>query len=143
MLPMTKGKNIVTRILNLLFAFVKSPLRHLRILTMWNFSSKTPILLFMQHLDSTLQFKPGMFGLKSKLQDGPAPTADNPVARKLALQYADIIDGEPYVTLPESLIGMPTTAHILGGAVMGKTIEQGVINFFLPLLLTCDRVRRG
>lgn len=128
MLPMTRGRNIAIRIINLFLAFLRSPLRHAKILTMWKFSTKTPILLFMQHLDSTLLFKPGFFGLNSKLQDGPAPTADNPPARKLANEYASIINGEPYVTLPESLLGIPTTAHILGGAVMGESVKHGVVD---------------
>jgi len=110
---------------------------------MRNFSAKSPILLFMQHLDSTLEFRLGRNGLKSKLQSGTAPTADNAEAKKLALEYAEIVDGEPYVTLSESLLGIPTTAHILGGAVMGKTIEEGVIDdknrvFGYTNMLVCD-----
>ncbi|MEN8247426.1 MAG: GMC family oxidoreductase [Bacteroidota bacterium] len=143
MLPMTHGKNIFTRIFNLFWALVKSPLRHARILTMWKFSTKTPILLFMQHLDSTLQFKPGLLGLQSRLQKGAAPTADNPTAKKLAGEYAEITNSEPYVTLPESLLGIPTTAHILGGAVMGDSIKDGVIDrnnrvFGYDNLWVCD-----
>jgi cholesterol oxidase len=97
----------------------------------------------MQHLDSTLEFKLGWRGLKSQLQDGPAPTADNVVAKKLAIDYAKIVNGEPYVTLTESLLGIPTTAHILGGAVMGKTINEGVIDdknrvFNYENMLVCD-----
>lgn len=130
MLPITSGKFILVRIFNLIGNFLKSPIRHLRIMTMWNFSTKTPILLFMQHLDSTLQFKPGLFGLKSKLQTGSAPTSNNKNARMLANKYARIVNGEPYVTLPESLLGIPTTAHILGGAVMGASPETGVIDKF-------------
>jgi len=143
MLPMTKGNNFFSRVYNLFVALLKSPLRHIRILTMRNFSSKSPILLFMQHLDSTLEFNLGWRGLKSKMQDGPAPTADNEVAKKLALEYAKIVDGEPYVALTESLLGIPTTAHILGGAVMGKTSAEGVIDdknrvFNYENMLICD-----
>jgi cholesterol oxidase len=143
MLPMTSGRYFISRFFSLFAAFFKSPWRHIRILTMRNFSTKAPILLFMQHLDSTLQFNLGWHGLKSQLQDGPAPTADNKVAKKLAIEYAKIIDGEPYVTLTESLLGIPTTAHILGGAVMGKTINEGVIDdknrvFNYENMLVCD-----
>ena len=143
MLPMTKGRYFISRFFNLFVAFFKSPWRHFRILTMRNISTKSPILLFMQHLDSTLQFNLGWRGLKSQLQDGPAPTADNDVAKKLALDYAKIVNGEPYVTLTESLLGIPTTAHILGGAVMGKSINEGVIDdknrvFNYENMLVCD-----
>ncbi len=32
------------------------------------------------------------------------------------------------VLLTETILGIPTTAHILGGAVMGKDAEEGVID---------------
>ena len=97
----------------------------------------------MQHLDSTLEFRLGWLGLSSKLQAGPAPTTNNPAAKKLANEYAKIVDGEPYMTISESLLGIPTTAHILGGAVMGKTIDEGVIDannhvFNYKNMLVCD-----
>ena len=38
------------------------------------------------------------------------------------------MNGKPYVLLSESLLGIPTTAHILGGAVMGKDSSEGVID---------------
>jgi cholesterol oxidase len=143
MLPMTTGRSFLTRFFSLFAAFFKKPWRHFRIFTMMNYSTKTPILLFMQHLDSTLEFKLGWQGLKSRLQDGPAPTADNEAAKNLASAYAEIVDGEPYVALPESLFGIPTTAHILGGAVMGLTIKEGVIDyqnrvFNYENMLVCD-----
>ena len=143
MLPMSNGSHFFSRFFSLFVAFFKSPGRHIRILTMRNFATKSPILLFMQHLDSTLEFNLGWRGLKSKLQAGPAPTADNKVAKELAVKYAKIVNGEPYVTLTESLLGIPTTAHILGGAVMGNTITEGVIDkenrvFNYENMLVCD-----
>jgi len=143
MLPMTTGNNFASRFFSLIAAFVKSPWRHIKILTMLNFSTKSPVLLFMQHLDSTLQFKLGHFGLKSSVQTGQAPTANNATAKSLAKEYARIINGEPYVTPTESLLGIPTTAHILGGAVMGKSIHEGVIDdknrvFGYENMLVCD-----
>ncbi len=30
--------------------------------------------------------------------------------------------------LSETILGIPTTAHILGGSVMGESAEEGVIN---------------
>jgi cholesterol oxidase len=143
MLPMTTGRSFLLRFISLFGAFLKKPWRHFRIFILRNYSTKTPILLFMQHLDSTLEFRLGWRGLKSRLQDGPAPTADNAAAKKLAREFATIVDGEPYVALPESLFGIPTTAHILGGAVMGKTIEEGVIDiqnrvYNYENMLVCD-----
>ncbi len=39
------------------------------------------------------------------------------------------MDGQPLSSWPEVLFDVPTTAHILGGAVMGETPETGVVDF--------------
>ena len=143
MLPLAKGRYILTRILSIFATLLKKPLRHFRLLTMGKFAERTPILLFMQHLDSTLEFRKGLFGLRSKVQSGKAPTSNNPRAVEIAKKYAKIVDGEPYVALPESLLGIPTTAHILGGAVMSDRQESGVIDaenrvYGYKNMLVCD-----
>jgi cholesterol oxidase len=38
------------------------------------------------------------------------------------------IDGVPTTLVTETLLGTPTTAHILGGACMGANPEEGVID---------------
>ena len=64
----------------------------------------------------------------TKLSSGKKPTSFIPEAYTLANQYADIVGGKATSLLTESLLGIPTTAHILGGAVMGKDISEGVID---------------
>ena len=39
-----------------------------------------------------------------------------------------MIKAIPYANFTDVLLGSPTTAHILGGAVMGKDSNQGVID---------------
>lgn len=46
----------------------------------------------------------------------------------LANRYSKIVNGKAMVSFAETLFGIPTTAHILGGAVMGKSKEEGVIS---------------
>jgi len=53
------------------------------------------------------------------------------------------VDGQPMALLTETLLGIPTTAHILGGCVMGRGPEEGVIDhrhrvFGYRNLLVCD-----
>ncbi|HYA87549.1 MAG TPA: GMC family oxidoreductase, partial [Nitrospirota bacterium] len=36
--------------------------------------------------------------------------------------------GKPMVLLTETIFGIPTTAHILGGVVMGRSRDEGVID---------------
>jgi cholesterol oxidase len=39
-----------------------------------------------------------------------------------------VVNGSPTTFSLEALFGLPTTAHILGGAVMGETAQEGVID---------------
>ena len=60
--------------------------------------------------------------------EGAPPTTNMPEAADLAERVAKKMDGVPMTLLTETLFGIPTTAHILGGCVMGDTRETGVIN---------------
>jgi len=46
----------------------------------------------------------------------------------LAREYAKIVNGKPVSLFTETILGIPTTAHILGGCVMGKDTTEGVID---------------
>ena len=83
------------------------------------------------------------FGMKTEAEAGERPTAFAPEAGDLAKRYAAIVNGKPMVLLTETLFGIPTTAHILGGAVMGKDRSEGVIDrdnrvFGYENLYVCD-----
>jgi cholesterol oxidase len=62
------------------------------------------------------------------MEKGEAPSAYNPVAQELAKKTEAIVNGKAMVLNTETLLGIPTTAHILGGACMGKTEKEGVID---------------
>lgn len=142
-IPMIYGKNAGTRIGKLLVHLIKHPLQMPRVYFSKNFSKESVILLFMQHLDSTLRFKRGLFNLNSKVSTGTAPTSFIPMAKELAERTAKVIKGTPFVMTTEVLFGIPTTAHILGGCVIGKNREEGVIDqnhkvFGYENLYVCD-----
>jgi len=126
--PLTFGKNSWVRIGKLLSHLFTHPVSWLRIYFAKNFAEESVILLFMQHLDSTLRFKRGWFNLNSTVSTGKAPTSFIPRAKELAERTAGIIKGKPFVMTTEALFGIPTTAHILGGAVIGDSPETGVID---------------
>jgi cholesterol oxidase len=73
-------------------------------------------------------FTGGRKGVTTALQAGPAPTAHIPEATELARRVADKLDGYPMNMVTETLMGIPTTAHILGGACMGDSPETGAID---------------
>lgn len=128
MLPMVNEPVFVKRILKLLAMPFKAPLHWLKVYFTGNFSQRTAVLLFMQHLDSTLKFRKGLFRMKSKIDQGKAPSAFIPEATEIANKYATLIDAKPTVMFLEVLRGTPSTAHILGGAVMGENPSEGVID---------------
>ena len=83
----------------------------------------------MQTLDSKLKFKKNILGIfSSRIAEGKKPRAYIPRAAELAKKYAKIINGKATVFALEPLAGIPSTAHILGGAVMGENINKGVID---------------
>jgi cholesterol oxidase len=99
----------------------------------------------MQTLDSTLKFSKVRFRkrMKTNLEKGKAPTPLIPEANEYAEKLAKKLNGEPMMPNNEALFGMSTTAHILGGAVMGNDKIEGVIDknnrvFGYKNLYVCD-----
>src|ERR1041384_6612333 len=86
------------------------------------------ILLYMRTLEGHMRPRLGTFGLTTALAEGPAPSAAIPEATELARRVEKKIDGFAGSLLSETILGTPTTAHILGGACMGATAEEGVID---------------
>jgi len=52
-----------------------------------------------------------------------------PIANKVAEQMGKKIDGQPMSAIPEVLFDISSTAHILGGCVMGESSDDGVVDF--------------
>ena len=104
----------------------------LRLLNPRKWSERTMIALVMQHLDNSIttytkRSKLGFRRMVSKQGHGePNPTwipAGNEVTRRIAKK----IDGVAGGTWGE-LFNIPLTAHFLGGAPIGDTVEHGVID---------------
>jgi cholesterol oxidase len=49
-------------------------------------------------------------------------------SHELTRDFAKRINGVALGSLGENLLNLPTTAHILGGAPMGKSPEEGVVD---------------
>ncbi len=127
-LPLVFGSNVFVRLGKLFTKLITHPVDWLRLYFTKNYSRKTMILLFMQHLDSTLRFKRGLFGMTSSVSTGKKPTPFIPLAKELAERTSEMVNGNEYSFLTEALTGAPSTAHILGGAVIGSSPEKGVID---------------
>ncbi len=143
MLPNVTGNNLLLRMGNMFAKLLKHPLSYGKLLFVKDFAKQSTVLLFMQQIDTTLQFTKGKHRMKSKISNGPKPSAQIPLAYELAEQYSRLNNAKPMVLLTETLFNMPSTAHILGGAVMGSNIEEGVIDsdnkvFAYKNMMICD-----
>ena len=144
MAPMVEGNSIGIRFFRMIKDWLLHPVNNFKIYFVDDWSKRTHILLYMESIDSTLQMKRGKLGLiKTNLEAGQAPTAFNAVAQDLAKRTARIINGKPMVMASETLFGIPSTAHILGGACMGENASAGVIDknnrvFNYHNMMICD-----
>ncbi len=128
-LPLTHGKNMIVRVIKMLTSFIKHPVSYIKLYTIRDWSKSTAILLFMQTLDSTLKFRRNSFGrMNTRIAEGKKPSAFIAQSLGLAKRYAALTKGKETVFGLEPLAGIPSTAHILGGAVMGADASEGVID---------------
>ncbi len=138
----------LTRPLKLLAQAALHPRRFLQVLFPKHWSRRTIILLVMQTLDNAIALRPrkgplGTLWLSTEQDpDRPIPTFI-PIANRAAEWFAMRTGGIAQSSVTEALFNIPTTAHILGGAVIAADPEQGVIDphqrvFGYENLLVCD-----
>lgn len=135
-LPHTPSETLAGRAASGLAAFAKSPRRWLKAYTVDDFAKRSQVMLYMRTLDGTISMRFGRSvfngfrrGLVTTLDDPKAaPKAFMSEASELAERFAGKVKGVTGSLLTEFLLGTPSTAHILGGACMGDTAADGVIN---------------
>ncbi len=143
--PRTKGEGALHRFTGFVKEIVSDPVNVARAMFARDWPGRTVSLLFMQQLDSTLTLKLSRSGrLMSALEPGEqAPSANIPEADDLTDRMEKIVGGKAMRGFGEVLMGAPSTAHILGGAVIGKDESAGVINrdnrvFNYENMFVCD-----
>jgi cholesterol oxidase len=145
---MTGEGTRLTRPMRWIAAMLRHPLRTARLLWPRKWSRRTVILLVMQTTDTAMQLvaKRRRLGRGVRLQTEQDPERPNPTwlpaAEKATLWLANRIGGIPQSGLTESALNIPTTAHILGGAVIGPP-GRGVVDaanraYGYQNLLVCD-----
>jgi cholesterol oxidase len=138
----------MTRPLKLLAQAALHPGRFFKLLTSKDWSRRTIIILVMQTLDNAMALRPkqgplGSFWLQTEQDpERPNPTFI-PVANQAAEWFAKRTGGIAQSSVMEALLNIPTTAHILGGAVIGSDPSQGVVDahqkvFGYENLMVCD-----
>jgi cholesterol oxidase len=136
------------RPLKLIGTLVRHPGNLFAALAPGSWARRTLILLVMQTLDNSMRFRPRRTPLRrlwmttEQDPDKPNPTFI-PAANEAAERVADHVDGVAQSSLLEAALGIPVTAHILGGAAIADDPEHGVIDgdhrvFGYESLMVCD-----
>lgn len=131
------GGTRLTRPLKWLGACLLHPVDFLRTFNPVGWARRSNIVLVMQNLESSFHlvrsrrwFWPFAKGLTSQRAPGEPPIpAYIPVGNQAARYVAERTNAYPSSSLNEVVLNVPTTAHILGGAPMGSTPDEGVIDW--------------
>src|SRR5258706_3837940 len=123
------------RMLKFLWWASTHPLDFAKALFLPGWAHNVTILLVMQHADNRMRFRSGrsiftLFrrGMVADEEPGYKIHAQVEGSHELTRDFAKRINGVALGSLGENLLNLPTTAHILGGAPMGKSPEEGVVD---------------
>lgn len=131
------GGGKMPRPLRFLFTVLRHPLKTLESLNPFQWAHRTAILLVMQTVENYMRFdfKRRWWRLGGRsMNSSRAPGVDMvpayiPIANQVAQKMAEKMEGQAYSVLPEVLLDVSSTAHILGGCAMGTTEQDGVCDF--------------
>ncbi len=128
------GGGRVPRALRWIACCLRHPFDFLRNAIPIGWAKRTVVVLAMQSLDSALTLVRKRrwwlgrhLGTARAVGAPPIPTY-LPLANQAARYVADRMDGFPLNAINEVLLGVPITAHILGGARMAESPEEGVVD---------------
>lgn len=127
--------SVPMRILNFLGWALTHPIDFAKALFLPGWAHNVTILLVMQHADNRMRFKIGksiftLFrtGMVAEEEPGYEINAQVKGSHEVTREFAKRINGVALGSVGENLLGLPTTAHILGGAPIGKNGEEGVVD---------------
>lgn len=134
-MPHAPGDTVVERLANALGLLVRQPGKTLKAWLTPDWAKHTMILLYMRTVDGTIRMTLRR-GLRNGFRHALATSAGTgtpakawvPEATELARRVEEKLGGFTQSLLTETLLGIPTTAHILGGCCMGASAERGVID---------------
>lgn len=133
MVSMSGG--LPTRLLRILGHGLRHPRDFLYAKFLGRWARHTTILLIMQTEDSTMRLTMGrsLFtgyqrGLVSSLNPGQTISPPFEISHGITEEYARQTNGISQDSIPEALLGIPTTAHLLGGCPMGENDQQGAVD---------------
>jgi len=133
--PMVDDDQRFRRAGRVLGSMARQPLTQARLVGARDFLKRLTVLTTMQRHDSELAldlrrspWQPWRKALRSRITGGVRPPSNLPVANAVTTAYAEASGGRPLNLLGESVGGLSVTAHVLGGAVIGRDATEGVVD---------------
>ncbi|MFC5177871.1 FAD-dependent oxidoreductase [Nocardioides taihuensis] len=133
--PMVDDDRRARRAGRVIGSLFRHPLAQARLVGARDFLRRLTVLTTMQRHDSELAldlrrspWQPWRRALRSRMTGGTRPPSNLPVANAVTRAFAEASGGRPLNLLGESLGGLSVTAHVLGGAVMGREATEGVVD---------------
>ncbi len=127
--------SVPMRLLKFLWWSLTHPLDFLKALVLPGWAHNVTILLVMQHADNRMRFRIGrslftLFrrGMVADEEPGYKIHAQVRGSHEVTREFAKRTNGVALGSIGENLLGLPTTAHILGGAPIGKSAEEGAVD---------------
>jgi len=127
--------NLALRFLKGLAQLLLHPIDALRTYLLPGWAQRTTILLVMQTVDSRLRLRPGrslftLFrrGLVSQPDEKQPIPGSLEIGHRVTRRFAAKIGGLAAGSINEGLLGIPLTAHILGGCPFGRDAAEGVVD---------------
>jgi cholesterol oxidase len=127
--------SIPMRLLKFIGWAFSHPFDFLKALVLPGWAHNVTILLVMQHANNRMRFQIGRSGftlfrraMVAEKEPGFEISAQVNGSHELTRDFAERTNGVALGSIGENLLNLPTTAHILGGAPIGQTAENGVVN---------------
>jgi cholesterol oxidase len=134
--PMIRaGGNFLQRLGKTILAALARPGEFINMKLIPGWSKRGTALMIMQTKDNLLKLKLGhnaftffRRGLIPQHDEAHRIPVDIDLGHQVARAYAQKIKGYPVGTVQEGLLDVPSTAHMLGGCLIGKTSAEGVVD---------------
>jgi cholesterol oxidase len=127
--------NVLARILRSVLWILRHPLDTLRVFILPGWAHNTTILLIMQNVDNYLNLRMGrspltLFrrGLVAERNTDRHINARVDAGHDVVRAFAERISGAALGSVAENVFNIPITAHILGGATVGRNADEGVVD---------------
>jgi len=109
-----------------------APRAFFRSLSVKRWSERGVIILMMQSIDNSIRLTAARGWWGTRIRSTPSHGEPNPrwlpVAHEAAREAAEFMGGDAAGSVGESVLGIPSTAHLIGGAVIGSTPADGVVD---------------